>query len=102
MDNITLSEQLMQRGWWEDALKVIKRADVSPADKTLQEAALTCRRECIAYMLGLDLEDMTLAQIQAELRNQFDRYTVQWVLNDYIGVGSLVWQRNEGANGLTD
>ena len=96
MDNITLSEQLMQRGWWEDALKVIERADVQPADRTLQEAALTCRRECVAFLLALDLEDMTLAQIQAELQNRFDRYTVQWVLNDYIGVGSLVWQKAKG------
>lgn len=87
MDNITLSEQLMQRGWWEDALKVIERADIQPADRTLQGAALTCRRECVAYLLALDLEDMTLAQIQAELQNRFDRYTVQWVLNDYIRGG---------------
>ena len=102
MDNITLSERLMQRGWWEDALKIINRADVEPADKTLQAAALTCRRECVAYLLTLDLDDMTLAQIQSELQRRFDRYTVQWVLNDYIGVGSLVWQKSVGANGQTD
>lgn len=101
MDSIGLSEQLMRRGWWDEAQEVLNREDVAPADRTLQTAALICRRECAVWAAQQDI-GLPLDGLEAGMLARFDRYTVHWYFREYTGEGSLGWRRNARANARTD
>lgn len=100
MDGIDLSEQLMRRGWWSEAEEAINREDVAPADRTLQLASLTCRRECAAWA-AQNLQTRE-ADLMRYMLIRFDRYTVYWYFKHYTGEGSLEWRRSARENAQTD
>lgn len=83
---IELSEKLMQLGWWDEAKEVLDKGDIDQADKMLQGALLTCRRECcefISYIKVVSTRD---------LLSRFDRYTVLWAITEYQGKERSQWQ----------
>ena len=95
MDGVILAENLMRRGWWSEAEAALNRPDVSPSDRLLETCALTLRREAV--------ERLNAGQSASDLLPDLDRYTVDWVMREYCGEGSSIWQTaSEEANGLTD
>lgn len=101
MDAIQFAEKLMRRGWWDAAQDVLNRQDVAPADRTLQTAALICRKECAEYAAGLDI-NLPLDQLSRDILSRFDYYTAQWYFREYTGEGSIAWRRSARANARTD
>lgn len=92
---IQLSEELMRRGWWDEAKKALDGPDISPSNRMLQECSLLARKECIDWLnlrVGFETSNR-------DLLREFDRYTVYWVLNEYRGKDAQTWQlKNERAN----
>ena len=96
---VELSEIFMARGLWSEARAALDRADIHPADRHLQAAALICRRDCVNWLARQDLTDMPA--VIAEVFQRFDRFTAEWVLNQYNGEGSTKWRGNARANAPT-
>lgn len=86
---LSLSETLMRRGWWEEAVKALNSRNVPPADRSLQMAMLECRKQCVEWVNAHVSDTVTVRDI---LR-QFDRYTVYWTLYIYSGKDTEQWQR---------
>ena len=96
---LSLSETLMRRGWWEEAVKALNSRNVSPADRSLQMAQLECRKQCVEWV-NAHISDAITTR---DLLRLFDRYTVYWTLYIYSGKDAERWQRkNAGANVKTD
>lgn len=101
MDSVKLSEQLMRRGWWHEAELALDRQDVMPSERLLHGSALILRRECVEYLKAH--RDMPIEEMKLRMLRNFDVYTINWTLHDYVGEGSLTCQpENEKANDLTD
>ena len=101
MDSVALSEQLMRRGWWDEAAAAIDNPDVQAADKTLQSAALYCRRACCQWAAMQD-ESINSAELERLMLTMFDSYTVYWYFKYYTGEGSVLWRKSAREKGLTD
>lgn len=103
MDSIAMSEKLMKLGWWREARDVLRRPDVSEADRFLQDCTLVCRMECAEWLAGQEFVGQIPGRIKTQMLKLFDAYTVDWTLNYYTGEGSVIWRtENEKGSGLTD
>lgn len=96
---LSLSETLMRRGWWEEAVKALNNRNVSPADRSLQIALLECRKQCVEWINAHISETITAR----DLLRLFDRYTVYWTLYVYSGKDAERWQlKSAGVSARTD
>lgn len=92
LEPLSLSETLMRRGWWEEAVKALNNRNVSPADRSLQMAQLECRKQCVEWVNAHISETITAR----DLLRLFDRYTVYWTLYIYSGKDADAWLRKNG------
>lgn len=102
MDSINLAEKLMAKGWWDEAESALQNPGVDSSNRLLESYALTSRKECVEWFTSNNTGHSSVQDLYLQMVDLFDLYTARWVLNNYVGEGSISWQRNEKANGLTD
>lgn len=96
---ISLSERLMALGWWDEAKRTLSNHDVDCATRNLHQCLLDARHDCVEWVNQHKNQEIETR----DMLREFDRYTVYWVLHNYIGEDSAEWQiKSAKANVLTD
>lgn len=101
MDLISLSERLMEKGWWSAAAEILSRDGIHPAERNLQSASLICRQECARIAATCGLQG-SVDDLRAYLLKHLDRYTVAWYFDRYIGEGYLEWLKRSADSAQMD
>jgi len=100
---LQLQEELMRRGWWDEAERMLHRLEFHPAERTLQGCLIHERRACVERCIQIHRQGIQPEKVFHELERYFDQYTILWTLQGYMGDGSELWRgRNEKASGPMD
>ena len=90
---LSLSERMQRIGCWEVAEAAFRRCldqgYITSADCNLSLRALSWRKECadVARDLVSSSESaMTIDALRSLLLNEYDEYTVEWLLSEYTGL----------------
>lgn len=90
---LSLAERMQRIGCWEVAEASLRRCRdqgyISTADCNLSLRALSWRKECADVARDLirsSSSALTVDQLRSLLLNEYDEYTVDWLLSEFTGL----------------
>lgn len=90
---LSLSERMQRIGCWEVAEAAFRRCYdqgyITAADRNLSLRALSWRRECAGVardLISSSASALTLEELRSLLLEEYDEYTVDWLLTDFSGL----------------
>ncbi len=90
---LSLSERMQRVGDWEVAEAAFRRCFesgfISAADYHLSLHQLEFRKECAdsaVKMIRSSSSALTVSELKSSLENDFDQYTVSWLMSDFSGI----------------
>lgn len=90
---LSLAERMQRIGCWEVAEAALRRCRdqgyISTADCNLSLRALSWRKECADVARDLirsSSSALTVDQLRSLLLNEYDEYTVDWLLSEFTGL----------------
>lgn len=90
---LSLSERMQRIGCWEVAEAAFRRCldqgYITDADFNLSTCALRWRKECAGNAIDLVRSSgcaLTVEALRELLLNEYDEYTVDWLLSDFTGL----------------
>lgn len=90
---ISLAERMQRIGCWEVAEAALRRCRdqgyISTADFNLSSRALSWRKECAETardLVSSSASALTVDALRSLLLNEYDDFTVDWLLSDYTGL----------------
>lgn len=90
---LSLSERMQRIGCWDVGEAALRRCRdqgyISSADFNLSRLALLWRKECADVargLIGSSASALTVEELRSLLLNEYDEYTVDWLLSDFTGL----------------